>query len=65
MIIYYFILSSHVIYEFYLEMSKYIICGSSGFIVRNLAEMLIKENIATFVRLVDKRCPAIAKMTEA
>ena len=51
--------------SFYLEMSKYIICGSSGFIGRNLAEMLIKENIATFVRLVDKRCPAIANMTEA
>lgn len=46
-------------------MTKYIVCGSSGFIGRNLSEMLIKEGIASFVRLVDKRCPAIANMTEA
>lgn len=46
-------------------MSKFIICGSSGFIGRNLAEMLIKEGHATFVRLVDKRCPAIANMLES
>ena len=44
---------------------SYLILGGTGFIGRNLVDQLIKDEVATKIRVVDKRAPEMSNMSAA